>query len=180
MVNKDEIIAAVTSDIRNWWESQLPPKGPLEKYCLWWSKFTVENLRKAGIKAIINAGSASWIVDKENTYSYEFIWNTLALAQINSSQLPEMHVWVIVPPEECPEDRGQIIDLTTQYLLQLAKEVVPSACINYPALWCHFDELPNNVVYYANRQATELAMAILDFEQTRVFSFRILELLRTK
>jgi len=181
---KSDTYAEITKKMTDWWTDLPPERGPIEKYCLWWAKFTVDCLQ--GRKAQINAGSAHWlVVSKEkddgvssNIFSYEFTWDQTAMAYIHKAMLPEMHVWAVIHPNDCPDKRGQIIDFTTKFVLDLAKPVIPKADIRYEPLWCYLDELPKGVSYQASLQATELAHAILNAVNTKRVMFQMLEPLK--
>ncbi len=178
-----KIVAEITVEMYQWHFSQPKDKSPISHYCLWWAKNTVNVLHRYGLKAQIQAGTASWRVVKPEdddgfsalNYVYEFEWNRRTLNYVAAGGFPEIHVWAAIAPKDCPEGRGQLIDLTAQYVLQRAKTVIPKATINYPLLWCYTDDLPSEVRYAPRLQAIEIAYSAIRGCDTGISSIRVLE-----
>ncbi len=178
-----EIVAEITEEVQKWYAKQPAHKGPISFYCLWWAYYTVKVLEKHGYKPQINAGSASWQTvedrgDNATHYSYVFEWNAAALAKVQQGALPEIHVWAAITPRDCPEKRGQIIDLTTQFVLERSKTILPDSTIGYGPMWFYLDEMPDSILYAPSMQATEIAYASARSSETGVFAFRMLEKLK--
>lgn len=135
--------------------------------CLYWAHYTVEVLKALGIRAIIQAGSASWPrlrPDQDDGVSpthHSYVWEPDSLvtkARLAAGDMPELHVWAAVP------ERGEIIDMTTRYW--------PEQCLliqglNWPGdkpptyFWGTADELPDGVLYAPDMKAIALALHLL-------------------
>jgi hypothetical protein len=135
--------------------------------CLYWACYTVEVLMALGIRAIIQAGSASWPrlrPDQDDGVSpthHSYVWEPDSAAtrfRLAAGDLPEMHVWAAVP------ERGEIIDMTTRYW--------PDQCLSIQELdwpgdkpptyfWGTADEVPDGVIYAADMKAIALALHLL-------------------
>jgi len=65
--------------------------------------------------------------------------------RISNNQMPEMHVWVILP------DRQEILDMTTYYLKMNHDGSMPDSKWTAPDppdyLWCRYNKLPPYVIY---------------------------------
>jgi len=135
--------------------------------CLYWAHYTVEVLMALGIRAIIQAGSASWPrlrPDQDDGVSpthHSYVWEPDSAAtkfRLAAGDLPEMHVWAAIP------ERGEIIDMTTRYW--------PDQCLliqgfDWPGdkpptfFWGTADEVPDGVIYAADMKAIALALHLL-------------------
>ena len=136
--------------------------------CLYWAHYTVEVLTALGIRAIIQAGSASWPrvrPDQDDGVSpthHSYVWepdSAVTKARIATGDMPEMHVWAAIPALR------QIIDMTTRYW--------PEQCLliqgrNWPGnepptyFWGTARELPDGVIYAPDLQAIALALHLLN------------------
>lgn len=135
--------------------------------CLYWAHYTVEVLKALGIRAIIQAGSASWPrvrPDQDDgttpthlTYAWEPN-SVTTKTRLAAGVMPEMHVWAAIP------DRGEIIDMTTRYW--------PKQCLliqerDWPGekpptyFWGTAEELPDGVIYAPDMKAIALALHLL-------------------
>ena len=75
--------------------------GRAGQACLYWAHYTVEVLKALGIRAIIQAGSASWPrlrPDQDDGVSpthHSYVWeqdSVVTTARLAASQMPELHV----------------------------------------------------------------------------------------
>ncbi len=179
-MDKNTLIAEITADMRKWWTEWKCSEEELKRACVFWAGRAAEVLRRKGFNAEIHAGSANWDVVKGSdlTYGYKFVWNQTTFMEIGTGILPEMHAWAAIMPEYCPEGRGQLIDMTGPYILERARMEagITEANIDYPVIWCYWDELYPGSSYTASIQATELALSIYRaFKFKTPIAFRVLE-----
>lgn len=168
-MTQDEMMAEITHRVQSWHNPQPASVGSIDRYCVIWARETVAVLTENGLKAQLQAGSASWeIVTPEtddgvspNRLAYEFTWDAQSIDTIAQGLLPEIHTWVGIAPQHCPHGRGQLIDLTTQYAHTRGQEYCPQANWEHPPLWCYLDEAPAWASYRPSKQAISLAYAIL-------------------
>ncbi|MFO0824963.1 MAG: hypothetical protein U0792_17890 [Gemmataceae bacterium] len=129
-------------------------------------------------RTIIQAGSASWprlaIDDGVSPTHFSYEWNAadpntrlFASGHIPvvsrtdghlQASLPEMHVWLACP------DSGEIIDFTTGLWPQACRETLGeawNALLPPDYLWTFVSRLPDGVRYIPDRDAIDLAIAIL-------------------
>jgi hypothetical protein len=142
-------------------------KKNLASACLYWADETVKYLTRQGIRAIIQAGTASWpMIDPEqddgvSPTNFSYIFEGVSAQEAEGllrGRLPEMHVWAAIP------DRNEIIDLTTRYwpeqaLVNGGYEWAGQQPPDY--LWEGADRLPDRVIYHPHPQATKLALDLL-------------------
>jgi len=135
--------------------------------CLYWANYTVEVLRALGLRAIIQAGSASWPrlrPDQDDGVSpthHSYVWepdSAVTKARLAAGLMPELHVWVAIP------HRREVVDMTTRYW--------PEQCLliqqrDWPGdkppkyCWGTADELPEGVLYAPDMKAIALALRLL-------------------
>lgn len=142
-------------------------KGKLHRSCMWYAFETIRILDSYSIRAVLQAGSASWkVVPDENDdgikpthYSYvcESLTSRDIMVMMTEGVLPELHVWAAIP------STNEVIDLTTRFLPRLCKESGIELELKYPAyLWEDVKRLSETGVYYEpNRNATLLLMHII-------------------
>ena len=179
-MDKAALIAEITADMRAWWLGWPCPEEGLKQACVFWAGRAAEVLRRKGYKAQIHAGTANWNVVKgtDLTYGYKFTWNQTTFMEISTGILPEMHAWAAIMPEHCPEGRGQLIDMTGPYIRERARDEagITDANIDYPVIWCYWDELYPGTEYKVSLQASELALSIYAaFRNRTPIAFRVLE-----
>lgn len=168
-MNKSEVERLVVEEMTAWWESLADSvRGPLGHYCLWWAATTVKILNGFGLKAQLNAGSAKWKVCEDDGvnpdhFGYEFAWNAESKLQYLTGHMPEMHVWAAVHPKDCPERRGQVVDMTVRFQARRSLEhgVIPDRTLpDY--VWFYPDAIPDGVYYSPSPDATRLAYRMLE------------------
>jgi len=141
-------------------------KGPIDHYCLFWSWYVLDELRKINIKACLQGGSAFWRrikqseddgIDPSVDWGYKFELSTATVNAIASNLLPEMHVWVAIPSQ------NTIIDLLTPIFKKRCLLEFPWTAPDPPEyLWHTVLELErlreHQVFFYEpDLQATQLA-----------------------
>ncbi len=126
--------------------------APPHRACLYWAQAAVEELAARGVRAIIQAGSASWRMvdpvddDGVSPTHFSYIWTGRRVAGV---PMPEMHVWCAVPP-------STIIDLTTWAQPLVAAEFGMAWPAKKPPLFVWGDP-PEGSVYKPELRACLLA-----------------------
>jgi hypothetical protein len=141
--------------------------GRPSQACLYWAHYTVEVLTALGIRAIIQAGSASWPrvrPDRDDGVSpthHSYVWepdSAVTKARVAAGEMPELHVWAAIPA------RGEIIDMTTRYWPKQCRLIQG---LDWPGdqppsyFWGAAGELPEGVLYAPDMQAIALAFRLL-------------------
>lgn len=140
----------------------------IQRSCLHYSAFTAIAIAKRGARAILQAGSASWLFKAAECddgagathYSYEFApHDPLSATRLAAGFMPEMHCWAAIPAT------GEIVDLTTRHLPDLLHQALPhekwTAPIPPPFFWGQANTLPRGWSYVADRTAIEISLALL-------------------
>jgi hypothetical protein len=137
----------------------------IEAACLYWAGATRDYLNAIyDVGAVVQAGSMNWPFNATDDgvspthFSYEWDLNSPASREaLRRGMLPEMHCWVAIPTT------GQLVDLTTRYLVQRARQAGLTWTASEPPkfLWTHACSLPPRVLYRADRYATSLAEMLL-------------------
>ncbi len=146
-------------DIMGRWYADQPAdeRGPIGAYCLWWAYFTCLVLRRHGIRAQLQAGSAYWPrITREqddgvspDRFGYEYMPGRQAFGDT----LPEIHVWAAVMETQT------FIDVTTPFWPEQASITCQ---MDWPGirppdyLWCQSQKFPDRVIYHANMEAIHL------------------------
>lgn len=160
---KDEIYEEVKGLVTQF-HLAMPKKdrGFIGAYCLYWALTGMRALRRRGVDAQLQAGTAYWPnVRPEqddgvscNVFGYEFKATPRVVRQAVEGEMPEMHCWIGV------YETQEIIDFTTGYWPEQAKRL---ADMDWPGdlppkyLWCKVNELPDGVIYHPFMQAIKLA-----------------------
>jgi hypothetical protein len=136
--------------------------------CLYWAHYTVEVLKALGIRAVIQAGSASWPrlrPDQDNGVApthHSYVWepdSATTKARLAAVGMPELHVWAAIPA------RGEIIDMTTRFWPEQCRLIQR---LDWPGdkpptyFWGTADEVPDGVVYTPDMTAIALALHLLN------------------
>jgi len=137
--------------------------------CLYWAQATTEVITvKTGQRCIIQAGTLNWpivTVEQDDGVSpthLSFEWNPDHIASKfarDCGKMPEMHVWAAIP------DTGEIIDMTTRFLPQIANtfKLVWRGPQPPEYFWGTSEELPDDRIRYAaNMPAIRLALAMIE------------------
>ena len=104
------------------------PEIPKHKGCVFWASAMAQSLTTFGVQARLCAGSAQWLFrplppgDGPNAFSYVFDTKE-AFAQLERGMLPEMHAWVILGTEHRDSSKVTIVDASSKYQPQQAKEM---------------------------------------------------------
>ena len=99
------------------WRDIEPSRG-----CLLWAGAAALALCEAGERAVINAGTAMFAAVPESEDDgtadthVSYVWDDVLGERLAAAGLAEVHVWAALP------GRGEIIDLTTRYLPERARE----------------------------------------------------------
>lgn len=126
----------------------------VRKCCLFWAGAVVAAAARNGFdKFQLQGGSARWRVVKDELddgvspthYGYEYT------APENAIQgLGEVHYWAAVHPKDDPAGRGLIVDLTTEWVPELAAEKdIKVSCYPPNAVWCTPAEIDEEDWKYA-------------------------------
>lgn len=137
-------------------------KAPISHYCLFWSMFAVRRIRSEGVKAILQAGTAQWTGNNDPKaefprWGYVWEWDATAVKCLFDGNLPPMHVWVCVPPQNGHE--AEIVDMTTRFVKGRAVEsgydwTAPDLP---PWIWFDINNQPSGTCYTADRRACQIA-----------------------
>ena len=154
--------AALYAEVVKRVAAHAPPDAARTALCFYYAAFGVEALREAGLRAVIQAGSASWPIidlDKDDGvqmthFSYQWSPNEIqSRLAIAGGAMPEMHVWVALP------DSGELVDFTTGFWPEQAKLLTG---LDWPGpkppnyLWDK--KLPRGVQYTPIRDAVTFAL----------------------
>lgn len=148
-----------------------------QRACLYYGAFTALAIARRGVRAILQAGSASWRFKARGHddgvgpthYSYEFDpWHFLSAERLARGAFPEMHCWAAIP------STGEIIDLTTRHLPALLRQGLPgetwTAALPPEYFWGRADALPEGWLYRADRAAIDIAFTLLRRGAPEVFA----------
>lgn len=132
--------------------------------CFFYAVATVEAIRAAGPRAILQAGSCLWPrIRKDqddgkcNTH-FGYQWSPKDLASllaIAQGALPEMHLWAAIP------DQHEVVDFTTS---QWPAQAMKLCGYDWPGdrppeyLWAQVNRLHSGVTYDADFNAIRLAV----------------------
>ena len=139
--------------------NRLPgPEDLPHRQCLRWALATMLALNEQGIRAGINAGSASFLAvppeldDGVSPTHLSFFWqnekhSVESVAALN--HLPEIHVWTVIP------DHNLIVDISSQWMHIVAAECGIKWFMPPPAIM--WGELPGGWMYEPSVTACALA-----------------------
>lgn len=144
-------------------ENSLASLQPRHGLCLYYAKHVQNILREHGYNAVIQAGSLQWPCirpeddDGVSPTHFAYMWdpdNITSKFAVASGMLPEMHCWVGII------DTQEIVDFSVRFLKNAAvASGVKWTADNPPEyLWCNVENIPENVVYRPNRDATLYAI----------------------
>jgi hypothetical protein len=134
--------------------------------CLYYAKETIAILARHGYKAIIQAGSLQWPClrpeDDDGIISthFAYMWSPgdpISALSVALGNLPEIHCWVGLLEEQ------EIVDFSIRHLKKAAAVhgVRWTAADPPPYLWCPVNEIPDDVRYIPNREASMYASILL-------------------
>jgi hypothetical protein len=163
---RDALVRTIRKEMEQWHTSQPEKdKASIGAYCLWWAYHTVKVLKRAGIDAQLQAGTAYWSIVtpaqddgvSPNQFGYKFESNSTTMLRLVQGVLPEMHVWAAVAKD------STIIDVTTKYWPERCKLLIGQEWLapkppDY--LWAK-GALPDGAIYQPDVQAIQLAYQIL-------------------
>lgn len=134
--------------------------------CLHYAKETLAVFARHGRKAVIQAGSLQWPClrpeDDDGVISthFAYMWspgNLTSAFSVALGNLPEMHCWVGLLEEQ------EIVDFSIRHL----KAAATASGVNWtaadppPYLWCSVNDIPDDVRYIPNREASIYASVLL-------------------
>lgn len=160
--DKREVLTEVNTVMANW-----PRK---ERACLYYAAHAALALSKRGVRAILQAGSASWrfkapAQDDGGVTHYSYLFDPAVPHPIEC--LPEMHCWVGIV------NTGEIVDLTTGFVPGLMAIALPdekwTEPVPPPYFWGGRQDIPNGWIYDATLDAVLLAYRFLAFTRTGLF-----------
>ena len=164
-INRERIARSIDNTFFEHYDGGRPGQA-----CLYWACYTVQVLKALGVRAIIQAGSASWPrlrPDQDDGVSpthHSYVWepdSAVTKARLAAGAMPELHVWAAIP------DRGEIIDMTTRYWphqcwLSQQRDWPGDKPPTY--FWGTANELPEGVLYAPDITAIALAQHLLKGE----------------
>ena len=135
--------------------------------CLYYAKETMAVLRSHGYTAVIQAGSLQWPClrpeDDDGVISthFAYMWSPGDLSSAFSvalGNLPEIHCWVGLVKEQ------EIVDFSVRHLKKAAAIVgVKWTAADPPQyLWCAAQNIPGDVRYIPDREASIYASIIME------------------
>lgn len=138
-----------------------------DRVCLHWALSTVQVLNEHGVRAVLQAGSASWPMllpsqddgVKRTHLSYMFEGSARTYNRARQGLLPEMHCWAALP------ERAEIVDLTTGFQEQRALELTGQAWQGKPLpdyFWGTAKDLPTGWVYRPDLKAIQICVKLLN------------------
>lgn len=135
--------------------------------CLYYAKEVMAVLNRNGFRAVIQAGSLQWPClqpeDDDGVIAthFAYMWSPTDPASAFSvmlGNLPEMHCWVGLINEQ------EIVDFSIRHLKSAAAtHNVKWTAKNPPHhLWCPANEIPDDIRYIPNRDASIYAAILLN------------------
>lgn len=118
---KDEIYEEVATKVKA--DPRIGGWRPTGR-CLFWAMYAIEAIRARGVRAILQAGSATWRIVREEdddgvaSTHFGYVWSPNEEASrkaIAEGFMPEMHVWAGIPEDQV------LVDLTTGFWPEQAK-----------------------------------------------------------
>ncbi|MFA5766515.1 MAG: hypothetical protein WC919_01150 [Candidatus Paceibacterota bacterium] len=148
-------------------EQAISGLGDRPGLCLYYAKETIAVFARHGYKAVIQAGSLQWPClcpeDDDGVISthFAYMWSPgdfTSAFSVALGNLPEMHCWVGLLEEQ------EIVDFSIRHLKTAAAihGVKWTAADPPPYFWCHVNEIPDDVRYIPNREASIYASIILE------------------
>jgi len=140
--------------------STVPPSGR----CLYYAVATIQAIKAAGLRAILQAGTAMWPMirpeqdDGVRMTHFSYVWSPdepKSREAVANGKMPEMHVWAAIPALH------EIVDFSTGFW---PGQALVLGGFDWPGdrppeyLWCKAKELPSGVIYQPNTTATMLAL----------------------
>lgn len=168
-LDRGEIAGLVRHLFREWYGNAKAEADALNAgMCLHWTHCTCCVLRLCGYRAILQAGSMNWPINRNapppaaTHFSYEWEPNDFDSAfRIAQGALPEVHVWTALP------DREEIVDFSTGFFKEVASERhnLQWEDADPPAfLWCNARALPEGVRYRPNIDAIKFVCEFLNIQ----------------
>lgn len=163
---KEEVYEAVVELTK-----EVPGMAESTGGCVYYAMFTVEVLRKRGIFAVPQAGSAGWprIRPEEDdgvmATHFSYMWTPnepRSIAALMSGNLPEMHAWAVIPA--VPLDQTEVVDMAAGLFPVQAKTLCG---YEWPGpkppkyLWARAKEKPPGVLYNADPEACRFLIEII-------------------
>jgi hypothetical protein len=135
--------------------------------CLYYAKETMAVFARHGYKAVVQAGSLQWRClhpeDDDGIISthFSYMWSPgdpISAFSVALGNLPEMHCWIGLLKEQ------EIVDFSIRYLKTAATTlgVKWTATDPPPYLWCSVNDIPDDVWYIPNREASIYASILME------------------
>jgi hypothetical protein len=135
--------------------------------CLYYARETIMVLSRHGYKAVVQAGSLQWPClrpeDDDGIISthFAYMWSPgdpASAFSVALGNLPEIHCWVGLVNEQ------EIVDFSVRYLKRAAAthKVKWTAADPPQYLWCAANEIPDDVRYIPNREASIYASILME------------------
>lgn len=169
---REEIIAEVSARM-----DSLADMVRAQHGCLFYAAFTALAIAKRGTRALLQAGSASWLFKSPakddgvgpTHYSYVFEPGSMQTAlQLARGELPEIHCWAAILGTQ------EIIDPTTRHLHALCKLALPgeewSAEAPPAYFWGTAANLPDGWHYEPDARAIAIAFRFLRSGRPEIFA----------
>jgi len=125
----------------------------IRKSCLLWAWATIQagKLIRGGLQNLqLQGGSAGWRIvldsldDGVSPTHYSYVYTDPE----DSIDLGEIHFWAAVAPQDDSNGNGLIVDLTTKYVPDLAREKgLELSCAPPMAIWSRPDEIKLDCYY---------------------------------
>lgn len=139
------------------YESWYGPDHGERGSCLYWTFAAGTVLMRHGIRPVVQAGSVCWpmnpIALPPDPIYFGYRWDaedSVTIKRMAAGMMPELHVWLGLV------DTQEIIDFSVRYFPQQAKTIgLEWRNVDPPEfLWATEHELPNEVWYAPDRDAT--------------------------
>jgi hypothetical protein len=161
---KDALFEQVQGRMRRWYGTTMESSG---MSCLYYMHAGLVTLERAGIYCIPAAGTAKWQKEADtgsNDTHFAFEWAggegdlRAALLPDGKKPMPEMHCWCWLPESQ------EVVDFSAGFVPELARVLgfqwqQPLLPPRY--IWARPKSLFPRSVYWPNRDATKVAIAML-------------------
>lgn len=166
---RDEIAGYVRALFKLWYSGARAEADEMNAgLCLHWTHCACCVLRQSGYRAILQAGSMNWPINRNapepqpTHFSYEWEPDNFDSAlRIAQGALPECHVWAALP------DRNEIVDFSTGFFKGVASKRHGLTWLDADPpeyLWCPANALPEGVRYRPSLQAIRFVCEFLNLE----------------
>lgn len=159
----EDVYEAVMEAVKPFQEQEGCLKSGL---CLYSGYFAVRELRKRGLNAQIQAGSAQWPLitpemdDGVRPTHFGYVWGEVPVDPFKIAQglLPEMHVWAAIA------ETGLVVDMAAGWFPAQAKAIQN---FDWPGpkppkfVWATAEQMPDWAVYQPAEDAIRLTLGLV-------------------